>query len=60
MYFSDLDSQKWLQYGERLAFPINWIYRREGKLLLEDERRTARAFSHSIVCTQAEKRDFER
>ena len=60
MYFSDLDSQKWLQYGERLAFPINWIYRRESKLLLEDERRTAKAFSRSVVCTQAEKRDFER
>ena len=60
MYFSDLDSQKWLQYGERMAFPINWIYRRESRLLLEDERRTAKTFSHSVVCTLAEKRDFER
>jgi sugar transferase (PEP-CTERM/EpsH1 system associated) len=60
MYFGDLDSQKWLQYGEKLAFPINWIYRRESKLLLEDERRTAKTFSHSLVCTSAERRDFER
>jgi sugar transferase (PEP-CTERM/EpsH1 system associated) len=43
-----------------MAFPINWIYRRESKLLLENERRTAKAFSHSLVCTLTEKRDFER
>jgi sugar transferase (PEP-CTERM/EpsH1 system associated) len=60
MYFADLDSQKWLQYGEKKVFPFNWIYRRESKLLLEDERRIAKTFSNSLVCTPAEKRDFER
>jgi len=60
MYFADLDSQKWFQYGEKMVFPFNWIYRRESKLLLEDERRTAKTFSLSVVCTLAEKRDFER
>ncbi len=60
MYFSDLDSQKWLQFSKIRAFPISWIYRREGQLLLEYEREIARTFSHSVVCTLAEKRDFER
>jgi sugar transferase (PEP-CTERM/EpsH1 system associated) len=60
MYFGDLDSQKWLQYEEKHKFPINLIYRREGRLLLDYERKIAKSFSHSLVCTLAEKRDFER
>ncbi len=60
MYFSDLDSQKWLQFSEIRAFPVNLIYKREGQLLLDYERRIAKTFSHSVVCTLAEKRDFER
>lgn len=60
MYFGDLDSQKWLQYVEKHKFPINIIYGREGRLLLDYERRIAQTFSHSLVCTLPEKRDFER
>ena len=60
MYFGDLDSQKWLEYVEKYTFPINLIYRREGRLLLDYERKIAKTFSHSLVCTVAEKHDFER
>jgi sugar transferase (PEP-CTERM/EpsH1 system associated) len=60
MYFSDLDSQKWGEYSRKKPFPINWLYRRESRLLLEYERRSAATSSRSIVCTPAEKRDFER
>jgi len=60
MQFSDLDSLKWRQYAERTTIPMKWLYRVEGRRLLEYERRIARSFSHSLVCTDIEKADFER
>ena len=60
MQFSDLDSLKWKQYAQRLTIPMKWLYRVEGRRLLEYERRIARSFSHSLVCTDIEKADFER
>ena len=60
MYFGDLDSMKWSAYAARTPFPLDWIYRREARLLLEHERGIARASSHSLVCTEAERDDFER
>ena len=60
MQFHDLDSLKWAQYAERSRFPLKWIYRIEAKRLLAYERRIARRFSHALVCTAAERRDFER
>jgi sugar transferase (PEP-CTERM/EpsH1 system associated) len=60
MYFSDLDSMKYLSYAQRTRFPMNWVYRREGNLLLEHERHIARTFSYSLVCTHIERADFER
>ena len=32
--FVDVDSAKWHAYGERHAWPMSWIYRREGERLL--------------------------
>ncbi len=60
MYFSDLDSQKWEEYSRKKPFPMNWLYRRESKLLLEHERQSAATSSRLVVSTPAEKRDFER
>lgn len=60
MQFHDLDSLKWLQYGERSPMPLSWIYRIEAERLLAYERSVARRFSHALVCTAAEQRDFER
>ena len=60
MQFSDLDLLKWKQYAERSPIPMKWLYRIEGRRLLEYERRIATSFSHSLVCTEIEKADFER
>lgn len=60
MQFHDLNSLKWSQYAERTRFPLRWIYRIEAERLLTYERSIARRFSHALVCTAAEKRDFER
>lgn len=60
MYFSDLDSQKWAQYAERTRGPMRLVYALEARRLLAHERRIAYAFSHAIVSTQAELRDFQR
>jgi sugar transferase (PEP-CTERM/EpsH1 system associated) len=59
MQFSELDSDKWLQYAERTRFPASWIYRREGRTLLEFERRVAHTFDDNIFCTPLEQRIFE-
>lgn len=60
MQFHDLDSLKWAQYGDRSSLLLRWIYRIEAERLLAYEQNIARRFSHSLVCTAAEKRDFER
>ncbi|HXP73812.1 MAG TPA: TIGR03087 family PEP-CTERM/XrtA system glycosyltransferase [Stellaceae bacterium] len=60
MLFSELDSLKWGQYVQRAPIPMRWLYRLESARLLEYERRIARSFTHSTVCTEWEKRDFER
>ena len=31
--FVDIDSDKWLQYAQKKSWPMNWLYRREGRLL---------------------------
>ena len=60
MHFGDLDSLKWRQYAERLSMPLNWIYGIEARRLLGYERHIAQMFSHALVHTEIEKRDFER
>lgn len=60
MQFHDLDSLKWAQYAERSGIPLKWVYETERRRLLTYERRIARRFSHALVCTAAERRDFER
>ncbi len=60
MQFHDLDSLKWAQYAERSNIFLRWIYRTEARRLLAYERSIARRFSHALVCTAAERRDFER
>lgn len=60
MQFADLDSLKWGQYAERHGPLSAWLYRLEQRRLLAYERRIARSFSHSLVCTDVERRDFTR
>jgi polysaccharide biosynthesis protein PslH len=60
MQFAELDSAKWGQYAERSKRPLKWIYKVEQRRFLAYERHIARTFSHAVVHTPFEKRDFER
>jgi sugar transferase (PEP-CTERM/EpsH1 system associated) len=60
MQFGDLDSLKWRQYAACSRIPLKWIYAIEERRLLAYERHIARTFSHALVHTDDEKRDFER
>jgi sugar transferase (PEP-CTERM/EpsH1 system associated) len=60
MQFHDLDSLKWGQYAQWSTIPLKWIYRIEQRRLLAYEKRIASTFSHALLCTAIEKRDFER
>lgn len=60
MQFADLDSLKWEQYAAVVRPPMSWIYRLEKTRLLAYERHIGSTFSHALVCTAVEKRDFER
>jgi polysaccharide biosynthesis protein PslH len=50
----DVDSDKWLQYARRSAWPASWLWRREGKHLGAYEARLVRDSSVTLVCTEAE------
>ena len=58
--FVDVDSAKWAAYAERHAWPMSWLYRREGERLLAFERRTAAAARRSFFSTAAETALFQR
>lgn len=60
MQFVDLDSLKWRQYADNSSIPRSWLFRREFHCLLEYERKLARAFTHSLVCTPRELEDLQR
>jgi sugar transferase (PEP-CTERM/EpsH1 system associated) len=60
MQFTDLDSLKWQQYADRAHWSVSWIYRIEHRRLLAYERHIASTFTRSVVCTQAERTDFQR
>jgi len=40
--YCDVDSDKWRQYATSRSWPMNWVYDREGRTLLEYDRRIAR------------------
>ena len=52
--FVDVDSAKWTQYAPRHRWPMSWLYRREGKLLLNYERRIAARSTRSFFVTENE------
>jgi sugar transferase (PEP-CTERM/EpsH1 system associated) len=58
--FVDIDSDKWLQYARKMSWPMNWLYRREGRLLLRYERQVAQNFDASLFVSQAEADLFKR
>jgi sugar transferase (PEP-CTERM/EpsH1 system associated) len=54
MDFMDLDSDKWSQYASTAKWPMNWVYRRESRLLGLYETRVEREFDASFFISQAE------
>lgn len=52
--FVDVDSAKWTQYAPRHRWPLSWFYRREGRLLLDYERRMATRSARSFFVTENE------
>jgi sugar transferase (PEP-CTERM/EpsH1 system associated) len=58
--FVDIDSDKWRQYAMQKRWPMNWVYRREGELLLEFEREVARLFDAGLFVSSAEAEMFRR
>ena len=57
--FVDVDSDKWLQYAKGKSWPASWIYRREGQLLLNFDRRIANDFDLSIFVSALEAELFK-
>jgi len=55
----DVDSEKWREYSQQKAFPINWIYRLEGTRLLKFERDVVQGFDHSFFVSTAEADKFK-
>jgi len=60
MQFAELDSSRWGQFARRSRLPLRWVYAIEERRFFAYERHIARTFSHALVCTAAEQRDFER
>lgn len=52
--FVDADSAKWSAYAENHRWPMSWVYRREGRKLLDFERRTAAHAKRCFFVTPAE------
>jgi sugar transferase (PEP-CTERM/EpsH1 system associated) len=50
----DADSEKWMQYAAASRFPASLLYRREGKAVLELERRAASRFGRTLFISSAE------
>jgi sugar transferase (PEP-CTERM/EpsH1 system associated) len=56
----DVDSDKWLQLAERTGWPKSWIYRREARILLDLERKSAAAFGATLLISPFESASFQR
>jgi polysaccharide biosynthesis protein PslH len=58
--FVDVDSAKWETYATMHAWPMSWLYRREGRTLLAYERTVAARVAHSLFVTEKEVELFTR
>ena len=56
----DVDSAKWSDYAERHAWPMSWLYRREGMRLLAYERSVVAQARRSFLVTDKEVALFSR
>ncbi len=58
--FVDVDSDKWVQYAQRKSWPMSWVYRREGRTLLDFEVQVAQRAEASFLTTEQEVALFRR
>jgi len=58
--FVDVDSAKWSEYAGNHAWPLSWLYRREGERLLAYERAIATQARRSFFVTDKETALFHR
>ena len=58
--FADVESEKWAEYGRTRAWPMSWVYRREGRMLRATEREGAARSRWSLFATEAEAALFRR
>jgi sugar transferase (PEP-CTERM/EpsH1 system associated) len=54
----DIDSEKWTRYAESAAWPMRWVWAREGRTLLRYERRAAMACDATFFVSEPETRRF--
>jgi sugar transferase (PEP-CTERM/EpsH1 system associated) len=50
----DVDSEKWHSYADSKPWPLSALYRREGRLLLDFERKAASDFDRVLLVSPAE------
>lgn len=50
----DVDSEKWHSYADHKPWPLSALYRREGRLLLDFERKAASDFDRVLLVSPAE------
>ena len=50
----DVDSAKWTEYAARHAWPLSWLYRREGVRLLAYERAAVQQSARAFLVTDKE------
>ena len=50
----DVDSAKWTEYADRHAWPMSWLYRREGQRLLAYERHVVSRAQRAFLVTDKE------
>lgn len=56
----DVDSEKWHSYADNKPWPVSALYRREGRLLLEFERKSAAEYDQVLLVSPAEADLFRR
>lgn len=54
MDFVDVDSAKFESYAANGSGPMQWVHRREGRLLAEFEKTTAHRVDHALFVSEAE------
>lgn len=58
--FVDVDSCKWNEYSNKVAYPFSWLYRRESIYLLRYEKSLALQAKHSFFVTESERKIFSK